>query len=110
MEDAKLPTNHAIVGCMLAQSWWLPDEISLAIRHHHEASALESISANIPPSSCQQIAVAQFAEYLLQQHSGFSYTEEWVKLGPACLRLLGIDDKDVKDILAEAIPVIQIED
>jgi HD-like signal output (HDOD) protein len=37
IEDAQLPTNHAMVGCLLAQSWWLPEETCLAIRHHHDA-------------------------------------------------------------------------
>jgi len=110
VEKMHLPTNHAMVGSLLAQSWWLPDEISLAIRDHHDVSAIESPSAKFPQSSCCQIAVAQFAEYLLQQHTGLSYTEEWSKLGPACLRVLGIDEADVKDILIEAIPVIQSEE
>lgn len=110
IEDASLPTNHAMVSSLLAQSWWLPDEACLAIRHHHDASVIEPASASFPLSSCYQIAVAQFAEYLLQQHSRLSYTEEWDKLGPACLRVLDIDEAAVEGILVEAIPVMQLSD
>lgn len=110
IEDASLPTNHAIVGSMLAQSWWLSDETCLSIRNHHGAALLHT--PNIPPSlnSRYMIAVTQLAEHLLQQHSGLSFTQEWLKLGPACLQLLNLTEEDVASILAEAIPVIEAED
>jgi HD-like signal output (HDOD) protein len=110
IEDTKLPTNHAVVGCLLAQSWWLPEETSLSIRYHHDANVLAA--PTIPPSlnSRYQIAVAQFAEYLLQQQTGLCHTQEWPKLGTACLRLLNITEADVKIILVDAKSVIEAED
>jgi HD-like signal output (HDOD) protein len=109
-EGRTLPTNHAVVGYLLAQSWRLPDETILSIRHHHDVDILTTPS--IPPSlnSRQMIAVAQLAEHLLQQHSGLCFTEEWIKLGPACLHLLNLNEDDVKNLLAEASPVIDAED
>ncbi len=47
IEDKHLPTNHAVVGCLLAQSWWLPEETSLSIRYHHDANVLAT--PTIPP-------------------------------------------------------------
>ncbi len=110
IEETTLPTNHAVVGYVLAQSWWLSDETILSIRHHHDVDALGAPS--IPPSlnSRHLIAVAQLAEYLLQQHSGLSLTQEWLKLGPVCLRLLDLTEEDVTNILAEATPIIEAED
>lgn len=110
IEEITLPTNHAVVGSMLAQSWWLSDETSLSIRIHHDIAILSTPS--IPPSlnSRNMIAVAQLAEHLLQLHSGLCFTQEWVKIGPACLHLLNFTEEEVKDILAEAIPVIEAED
>ena len=110
VEGAKVPTNHAMVGCLLAQSWWLPEEISLAIRHHHDVSAIDFNSTNPPLSSRYMIASAQFAEYLVQQHLGLSLTQEWPKLGTACLRLLNIPEEEVADIQIEAGPIIDEED
>lgn len=109
IEDQQLPTNHAVVGYVMAQSWWLPDETVLSIRHHHNVEMLNA--PTIPPSmnSRQMIAVAQLAEHLLQQHSGLSMTQEWVKLGAACLHLLKLDETDVKELLSDAIPVIDVE-
>jgi HD-like signal output (HDOD) protein len=110
IEDKHMPTNHAVVGCLLAQSWWLPEETALSIRHHHDVNVLTAPS--IPPSlnSRYLIAVAQFAEYLLQQKTGLCHTQEWSKLGLACLRLLNISEEDVKHILVEALPVIEAEE
>lgn len=107
IEDSALPTNHTIVGSLLAQSWWLTEDTCLSIRNHHGVALLHT--PNIPPSlnSRQMIAVAQLAEYLLQAHSGLSYTQEWGKLGPGCMQLLNLTEEDMESILAEAIPVIE---
>ena len=110
VEDAHLPTNHAMVGCLLAQSWWLPEETCLAIRHHHDVTVMEMPALSPPLSSPALIALAQFAEHLAQRHSGLNHTCEWPKLGPACLRLLKLSDADVESIFIEALPMMSAED
>jgi len=110
IEDAQLPTNHAMVGCLLAQSWWLPEETCLAIRHHHEVAIIETPSITPPLTSRYRIAIAQFAEHLMQRHTGLSHTQEWPKLGTACLRLLDVAEDDIDAILADAVPVMEAED
>ena len=109
IEDQSLPTNHAVIGYVLAQSWWLSEETILAIRRHHDVDTLKSTS--IPPSinSRHMIAVSQLAEYLLQKHSGLSQTQEWAKLGPACLQLLNLNNEGLDRVMAEATEVIEIE-
>lgn len=109
IEDIHLPTNHTAVGCLLAQSWWLKEDTSLAIRHHHDITTLNAPSTPLSLNSRYQIAVAQFAEYLLQQQTGLSHTEEWSKLGASCLKLLNISEDDVEGILREAIAVMEAE-
>jgi HD-like signal output (HDOD) protein len=110
IEDAQLPTNHAMVGCLLAQSWWLPEETCLAIRHHHDATVMETPSITPPLTSRYRIAISQFAEHLVQRHSGLSHTHEWPKLGGACLHLLDIVEDDIDGILAESLPVMEAEE
>ena len=110
VEEVQLPTNHAVVGCALTQSWWLPEEICLAIRHHHDSSVIATPSITPPLTSRYRIAISQFAEYLVQRQSGLSHTHEWPKLGEACLKLLAIAEDDVEDILAEAAPVIAADE
>ena len=109
VEDAHLPTNHAMVGCLLAQSWWLPEETCLAIRHHHEAAVVEMPAVSPPLTSRYRIAMGQLAEHLIQRHTGMSQTCEWPKLGAACLNLLEIDEAQADAIFAEAAPLLAAE-
>jgi hypothetical protein len=46
----------------------------------------------------------------MQRHTGLSHTQEWPKLGAACLRLLDVAEDDVDAILADAVPVMEAED
>ena len=110
VEEGQLPTNHAIVGCMLAHSWWLPEEIYLAIRYHHDSAIVATPAIAPPLTSRYRIAISQFAEHLVQRHTGLGHTREWPKLGEACLKLLDIAEDDIEDILAEAVPVITAEE
>ncbi len=106
VEDAVLPTNHAMVGCVLAQSWWLPEEICLAIRHHHDKSILSTTISPPPLFSRKLIAISQLAEHLVQQQLGLSLTQEWGKLGTTCLNLLDIDESQLEALTLEAAPLI----
>jgi HD-like signal output (HDOD) protein len=107
VERAEHPTDHAVVGGLMAVDWWLPDELCQAIRHHHERAALASLQPDLPPPSRRLIAVSQTAEHLLQQLSGASRTQEWAKLGEVCLPLLGIDEKDLRQLHSGATAIIQ---
>jgi HD-like signal output (HDOD) protein len=108
-EEERVQTNHAAVGCALAQKWWLPEDMYVAIRHHHQVKALQPGSA-LPQSSRMFIATAQFAEYISQQHLGLDLTQEWPKLGPGCLRTLKIDDEDLAFLLDEANAILSSQD
>ena len=105
VEETELPTNHARVGAILAQSWWLPDEISLAIGSHHDLAALDPDGSSLPPTSRKLIAAAQLAEHMVQRQLGLSHTEEWGKLGAACLKCLNIDDALLEALYTEGAPV-----
>lgn len=105
IEESELPTNHAMVGCILAQSWWLPEEICQAIRNHHDLRVLESASSSLPMLSRQLIATAQLAEHIIQKQLGLSMTQEWPKLGAACLQILDIGEAQLEALYVEATPV-----
>lgn len=109
VEDDSLPTNHAMIGCLLAQSWWLPEELCLAIRHHHSAASLEE-NAEIPLLSKGLIAYAQLAEHLLQHHTGLSLTREWEKLGASCQRLLNLSDEQLEQIRQDSADIATAEE
>lgn len=106
VEEASCSTNHAVVGGLLAQSWWLPDDICLAIRYHHDYSLPEPGSRSVlPPTSRGLIATALLAEHLFQHHTGLSPTQEWPKGGPVCLRLLGLTDEDLPRLYDESATI-----
>lgn len=108
-EDASLKTNHAEVGSILAQSWWLDEDMCLSIRHHHSLTALASDS---PLSTTNRlfIATVHFAEHFSQQQLGLDMTEEWHKFGKACLETLQIDEDDMEFLYAEAKQVVALPD
>ncbi|WP_269531306.1 HDOD domain-containing protein [Chitinimonas sp. BJYL2] len=109
-EEDDFPTNHAIVGCLLAQSWSLPEEICQAIRHHHDFLLLQTGAASLPPASPRLIAVAQIAEYIHQQHSGMYHTQEWRKLGPSCLNLLSLSEERLPALVEQVLLASQARD
>ncbi len=108
-EEALVQTNHAVVGCALAQKWWLPEDMYVAIRHHHQLKALEA-GSELPQSSRLFIATTQFAEHIVQQQLGLDLTQEWPKLGAACLRTLKIDEDDLAFLDTEARQVLSSHD
>ncbi len=110
VEETELPTNHAMVGCILAQSWWLPEEICLAIRNHHDLVALESLSSKLPMQSRRLIATGQLAEHIVQRQSGLSMTQEWTKLGAACLLILELDETQLEALYVDAESVLNAEE
>ena len=109
IEDLSLPTNHTVMGYILAQNWRLSEETIIAICRHHDVDTLKSSS--VPPSlnSRHMIAVSQLAEYLLQQHSGLVQNQEWAKLGPSCMQLLSLNKISMERIVTESTPVISAE-
>lgn len=110
LEQRELPTDHAVIGCLLAQSWWLPDEICQAIRHHHELASIATADSAVPLASRYLIAIGQTAEHLLQQVSGASHTAEWPKLGAACLSLLDLKDENLPELYEEATVLLRTLD
>ncbi len=104
VEEDALPTNHAVVGSLMAQSWWLPEEVYLAIRRHHDIGLFQDQDYHSPAmgASCRHVALAQLAEKLHQDISGLSKTCEWEKLGRYSLKLLGLSEDDLPELDREA--------
>jgi HD-like signal output (HDOD) protein len=91
VEETVCRTNHAAVGCLLAQAWWLPEDLYLGIRHHHDYLQLkQDAGAMLSATTLRLIATTQLAEHLLQKHTGLSNTQEWHKSDVLCLELLNI--------------------
>lgn len=105
IEEAEVQTNHASVGWMLTQSWYLPKEICFAVASHHDLKALKR-----PMASWRLIAVAQLAEHIIQRQLGLGLTREWTKLGAASLQILGLQEDQLHALYAEAEPIVSAEE
>ena len=105
IEESLVQTNHAMVGSALARSWWLPEDMCLAIRHHHDLTSLAT-NSTLPKSQREFIATTQFAEHFSQQQLGLDFTEEWPKFCAASLETLQIDEKDLEFLYAEARQIV----
>lgn len=114
VEDQSLPTNHTVVGSMLAQSWWLPPEVCQAIRHHHAFHLIGAAPAAPPAAAFDSsaralVALAQLAEHLLQQHTGLSLTREWDKARLDVMTELQLDETALRQLYTESGPVVAIK-
>lgn len=99
VEEARHSTSHAVVGCLLGQSWWLAENTCLAIRHHHDFITARAGGGALPANSRRLIALAQLAEKLMQDMTGLSHCCEWPKMGEACLGHL--------EVAADDLPALQ---
>jgi len=107
VELKDFPTDHTMVGCLLAQNWWLPEEVCLAIRHHHDVRAIDQLESGVPALTRHIVATGQTAEYIQQQLTGLGHTMEWSKLGESCLRLLNLTEDEVAALCVDAVEVLK---
>lgn len=107
VENALCATNHAMIGGLLAQSWWLPEEICMAIRHHHDYSGLEPASKSRLSSGTRAlIATALLAEHLFQHHTELAPSLEWDKGGEISLQTLGLTTEDLDQLYVESAALL----
>ena len=110
IEMERHPTNHAVVGCLLARTWWLPETSCLAIRHHHDVAAVAAGPIALPAETAALIALAQFSEHVIQLAFNLSRTCEWEKLGPLCLGVLGVAPEDEAALVEAASQLARNEE
>jgi HD-like signal output (HDOD) protein len=80
-------------ACTARASGWLVLQLSLprGIRPD-DAYTFGLFSIALPEASRYMIAPAQVTEHLIQIHTKPDKTQEWPKLGDACMKLLGLDE------------------
>ncbi len=103
IEEQAIGLNHAVLGAQLAEDWLLPEETCLAIRHHHERTALDG-GLELTERTRRLIAIAQLAEYLIQQKTAQSQTCEWQKLGDASLACLDLTPEQLPELARSCLP------
>ncbi len=98
IENQRIGLNHADVGATLAESWLLPGEIVLGIRHHHELDAF--VAKNEDDGVARSmIALSHLAEHLVQRYTGRAQGCEWEKIATSALAQLDVDATQVERML-----------
>lgn len=99
VEESRFPTNHAAAGGALSRAWLLPEEITLAIRYHHDPQMITlSSDFSCGDEAVGLIAIGQIAEYLFQyHHPRLKHGAEWGKIDPVVLRALGITEASIQE-------------
>lgn len=99
LEDERHTMNHARVGCQMAKTWLLPEEIFQAVLWHHDYPALQDGSAGIPAASCKYIAVALLAESVYVQETVGVVSVEWRKGEEFSLATLGMAQTEMDGVV-----------
>lgn len=84
--DATHDCDHAAIGKLLAMEWQLPNDLAMAIRHHHQTDL-----SSQPESVRNMIGLLQFAIHLHCRRLGVE-NPEWENWRAAVNGLLGMDD------------------
>ena len=92
-ENAAHRTDHTVVGAIVAKTWRLPEVVYLAVRLHHDFTALKD--AAIPMEVRSLVAIGCIAERLVNRHAGVKEQKEWARHGPECLAYLQVNELEV---------------
>lgn len=87
VENEHFSTTHAIVGNMLARSWYLPQHICQAILHHHDNTIFSSISDSVG----RLIGIVHMAELIVDEHM-CQKNPEWEQVADDVLACLGLSE------------------
>lgn len=101
-----LPCTHPIIGALLVRNWGLPQDVSLAIRFHHEPDVYELNEASVPPAALALIAVGHVVESVMAEILPDEEDEVGDSLFAAAMDYLGMpmEDRDaIADVVRKAI-------
>jgi HD-like signal output (HDOD) protein len=104
-ENAVHRTDHAVVGALVAKTWRLPAVIAIAVRLHHDFSALRD--ETVPSDVRNLVAIAAIAEHLVGTHEGVKEQREWEHHGAECLDYLQINAAEVDAWVDALHPVFE---
>lgn len=68
VEDEVYSTNHAVVGSMMARTWFLPDVVSKAILYHHDKTIFIHPGAHIRTDIIRLAGIVNMAELMVDEH------------------------------------------
>ena len=99
MEDREFKTNHAVVGYLVARSWFLPEDVRTTILHHHD----ESLLLNADPDTADGILARKIGLLFLAEHFGHLYHRAannilWERLGARIMQIFDLNEIELQDL------------
>jgi HD-like signal output (HDOD) protein len=101
VEHANHHTDHALIGAIMAKSWGLPHNISLAIRLHHDYAIF--LDPKVPRDIGAMVAMGLLAEVAIHRHSGLGLSAEWAKGGDYVAGALVLAPTDIEELLDQLV-------
>lgn len=100
-ESANFGVDHARIGAILARTWFLADDITVAIRLHHDYAMLRA--ANVPAAVRRRVALTLVAETIHARCTRQADSEEWARGGSFACDVLEIEE----DAIAEQQDLVE---
>jgi HD-like signal output (HDOD) protein len=101
IEDQHYSTNHALVGSMLARTWFLPKHLCQAILKHHDHSIFDD--GNEDGDVCSLVAIAMISEHIVASFLQLPDDAEWLTGGQAAMGYLGLILEELEDITEDCM-------
>lgn len=100
-EDDQFGINHCLLGFILAKFWGINDDVSLAIRDHHNLIKLKQGAEQGYQNSHRLVAVLKMAETMAQESSILTNDlelNEWHQFKDEVFLCLGISESDYEEM------------
>ncbi|MGE0081724.1 MAG: HDOD domain-containing protein [Thiohalomonadaceae bacterium] len=101
--------NHAAVGHHLARRWLLPEEIGLAILHHH-AYPEDALTETLPNEVRTLLALLKVGEHVSSRFRQVAFRrierDEWGAVAGPVLQHLAIDELEFEDLCDSLIDML----
>ncbi len=103
LESGLSGTDHAHAGHALATSWYLPESLCLAVRHHHDGRALAEGLPLVGREARALVALGFLADRILDASPGAVAQVVWSRWRAQVLSALGLDEADVAALAEGAL-------
>ena len=106
VEEEAHGTDHATMGYLLTKSWNLPEDLSQAIRYHHEYAMVADAKAQLSTQSRNLMALGLAADQAMRLADGSAASIEWSKGGPYALAHLGLSNSEFDEIVSDLMVML----
>jgi HD-like signal output (HDOD) protein len=97
IEDEVYATNHAVVGSMMARTWFLPDDVSKAILYHHDKTIFSNPGTQISKHVIQLAGIVHMAELMVDEHF-LQKNQDWDEIAADVLHYFEMSDTDFAEL------------